>query len=78
MDKIILGGADVTPVFAENLPEDIVVKYALTTSISKDEGDENAFLKDYYAVKGNILVPLYVTTNLQFIRINRPLKEILI
>ena len=61
LDKMILQGADVTAVFAENVPQELVNKYAKETSISKDEKDADLFLEDYYAVKGNFRSSLYAT-----------------
>jgi pimeloyl-ACP methyl ester carboxylesterase len=61
LDKIILPGADVTAVFAENLPETIVTRYAGETSISPDDKDRESFLTDYYAVKGNFRSSLYAS-----------------
>lgn len=61
LDKIILAGADVTAVFAEDLPNEVVKKYAGETSISSDPADNTLFLEDYYAVKGNFRSSLYAT-----------------
>ena len=61
LDKMILQGADVTAVFAENVPGALVNKYAKETSISKDEKDTELFLEDYYLVKGNFRSSLYAT-----------------
>lgn len=61
MDKMILQGADVTAVFAENLPDADVLKYALITSSSKNEKDVQDFLADYNAVKGKFRSSLYAT-----------------
>jgi len=61
MDKMVLPGADVTAVFAENLSENIVHQYAGETSISTDPKDKELFLADYYAVKGNFRSSLYAS-----------------
>lgn len=61
MDKMILPAADVTAVFAENLPDNVVQQYAGETSISTEPKDKELFLADYYAVKGNFRSSLYAT-----------------
>ena len=61
MDKMVLSGADVTAVFAENLPENIVYQYAGETSVSTDPKDKELFLADYYVVKGNFRSSLYAS-----------------
>lgn len=61
MEKMILQGADVTAVFAENLPEAAILEYALIISSSKDEKDVQFFLADYNSVKGKFRSSLYGT-----------------
>lgn len=61
LDKMILPGANVTPVFAENVPAELVNKYAGETSISTDTKDRQIFLEDYHAVKDPFRSALYAT-----------------
>lgn len=61
LDKMILKGADVTAVFTENVPRELVIKYAKETSISNNEKDTELFLEDYHAVTGNFRSSLYGT-----------------
>lgn len=61
LDKMILPTADVTPVFAENVPAELVNKYAGETSISTDTKDRQIFLEDYHAVKDPFRSALYAT-----------------
>ncbi|KAA9037652.1 alpha/beta hydrolase [Ginsengibacter hankyongi] len=61
MDKMILPGADVSPIFADNVPKELVNKYAKETSFSTEEKDTEIFLEDYYTVTGNFRSSLYDT-----------------
>ena len=61
MDIMILKDADVIAVFAENLPETIVNKYAEDILLSTDVKDKTQFLRDYYSVKGSFRSSLYAT-----------------
>ena len=61
MDKMMLPGADPTAIFADDVPDEAVIKYARTTSSSTDPQDLNYFLKDYRAVQGNFRSSLYAT-----------------
>ena len=61
LEKMILEGADPSAVFAENVPEEAVIKYASATSLSEFQEDLAGFLKDYHAVQGTFRSSLFAT-----------------
>ncbi len=61
LDKMILPGADATAVFAENVPHQMITKYAGEASLSTDSNDLEIFLQGYHAVKGPFRSSLYAT-----------------
>ena len=44
LDKMMLPGADLTAVFAENIPEEAVLQYASAVSLSENKDDLDCFL----------------------------------
>lgn len=61
LDKMMLSGADLSAVFAENVPEEAVIKYASATSLSEYKEDLDCFLKDYHSVQGTFRSSLFAT-----------------
>ena len=61
LDKMMLPSADVSAVFADNVPSETVNKYAGETSLSFNVDDRQLFLEDYNAVKGLFRTSLYAT-----------------
>lgn len=61
LDKMMLPSADVSAVFADNVPQEIVNKYAGETSLSLSDEDRKYFLEDYNAVKGLFRTSLFAT-----------------
>ena len=61
LDKMMLPGADLSVVFAENVPEEAVIKYASETSLSEYKKDLDCFLKDYHSVQGTFRSSLLAT-----------------
>lgn len=61
LDKMMYAGTDTTPLFADNVPHELLMQYIDAASRSTDLTDREAFLKDYFAVKGNFRSSLYAT-----------------
>ncbi len=61
LDRLVLPGADASAVFAENIPHEMIEKYAAEASLSTDRDDRKIFLADYYKVKGNFRSALYAS-----------------
>jgi pimeloyl-ACP methyl ester carboxylesterase len=61
LDKMMLPGADLYAVFAENVPEEAVLQYASAVSLSGYQEDQDCFLKDLYSVQGLFRSSLFAT-----------------
>ena len=59
LDKMMLPGADLSAVFAENVPEESVLLYASAASSSGYKKDLDCFLKDYHSVQGTFRSSLF-------------------
>jgi len=56
---MMLPGADLSAVFAENIPEEAVLQYASAVSLSENKDDLDCFLKDYHSVQGTFRSSLF-------------------